>query len=78
MATIDERRDDLAAASASLGRLADLEPYDADVHRELLVVLLSRGRRSEALRRYEALRRRMQSTFAEQLDFTLAEIAPGI
>jgi DNA-binding SARP family transcriptional activator len=78
MATIDERREDLAAASASLGRLADLEPYDADVHRELLVVLLSRGRRSEALRRYEALRRRMQSTFAEQLDFTLAELAPGI
>jgi DNA-binding SARP family transcriptional activator len=78
MAAIEERRDDLAAASTSLGRLADLEPYDTDVHRELLVVLLGRGRRSEALRRYEALRRRMQSTFAEPLDFTLAELAPGI
>jgi DNA-binding SARP family transcriptional activator len=78
LAMLDERQGDLAAAAVSLGRLADLEPYDVDVHRDLLIVLLRTGRRSEALRRYETLRRRMQSTFAEQLDFTLADLAPSV
>lgn len=78
LAALDERMGDLAAAAASLRRLADLEPYDVDVHRELLVVLLRRGRRSEALRRYEALRRRMLTTFGEQLDFSLAELIATI
>ncbi|MDX6728128.1 MAG: hypothetical protein QOK49_2933, partial [Baekduia sp.] len=50
------------------------EPFDGDVHRELLTVLLRRGRRSEALRRYEMLRRRMLSTFDETLDFSLAQL----
>lgn len=78
LAALDERMGDLAAAAASLRRLADLEPYDVDVHRELLVVLLRRGRRSEALRRYEALRRRMLTTFGEKLDFSLAELIATI
>lgn len=78
LAALDERMGDLAAAAASLTRLADLEPYDVDVHRELLVVLLRRGRRSEALRRYEALRRRMLTTFGEKLDFSLAELIATI
>jgi DNA-binding SARP family transcriptional activator len=78
LAALEERMGDLAAAAASLRRLADLEPYDVDVHRELLVVLLRRGRRSEALRRYEALRRRMFTTFGEKLDFSLAELIATI
>ena len=78
LAALDERMGDLAAAAASLRRLADLEPYDVDVHRDLLVVLLRRGRRSEALRRYEALRRRIFTTFGEKLDFSLAELIATI
>jgi DNA-binding SARP family transcriptional activator len=68
--------DDLSAAATSLKRLADLEPYDVHVHRELLEVLLLDGRRSEALRRFEALRRRMLAMFDEPLDFSLAELIP--
>jgi DNA-binding SARP family transcriptional activator len=75
-AALYEETGDLAAAAASLKRLADLEPYDIDVHRQLLVLLLREGRRSEALRRYEALRRRLRATFSEQLDFSLAELLP--
>jgi DNA-binding SARP family transcriptional activator len=74
LATLDERTGDLVGATASLVRLAELEPFDVDVHRELLTVLLRRGRRSEALRRYEMLRRRMLSTFDETLDFSLAQL----
>jgi DNA-binding SARP family transcriptional activator len=74
LAALDERADDLIGATASLSRLADLEPFDVDVHRELLVMLLRRGRRSEALRRYETLRRRMLSTFDEPLDFSLSQL----
>jgi DNA-binding SARP family transcriptional activator len=76
-ASLCERMGDLAAAATSLKRLADLEPYDVPVHRDLLVVLLRDGRRSEAVRRYEALRRRVLSMFGEQLDFSLAELGPG-
>ena len=78
MASLHQRKDDLTAAAASLARLADLEPYDVDVHRELLGVLLRRGRRSEAIRSYETLRRRMMSTFGERLEFSLADLTPNV
>ena len=74
LAALDERDGDLAASTASMTRLSELEPFDVDVHRELFALLLRRGRRSEALRRYETLRRRMLSTFDEPLDFSLAEL----
>jgi DNA-binding SARP family transcriptional activator len=77
-AALSEETGDIRAAAASLKRLADLEPYDVDVHRRLLVLLLRDGRRSEALRRYEALRRRLLATFREQLDFSLAELLPRV
>jgi DNA-binding SARP family transcriptional activator len=68
-------RDDLAGAAADLERLAELEPYDPEVHRRLIAVALRRGRRTEAVRRYNALRRRMIATFGEDVDFTLADVA---
>jgi DNA-binding SARP family transcriptional activator len=67
--------DDLAGAAADFERLAELEPYDVDVHRRLIALALRRGRRTEAVRRYNMLRRRMRSTFGEDLDFTLADVA---
>ena len=70
-----ERVGDLEAAGTSLRRLADLDPYDVDVHRGLLILHLRRGRYSEALRCYQALRRRMLTTFGEELDFALSELA---
>ncbi len=74
LAEIEIRRDDLPAATATLVRLSELEPFDIDVHRELFSLLLRRGRRSETLRRYETLRRRMLSTFDEPLDFSLSQL----
>jgi DNA-binding SARP family transcriptional activator len=78
LAMLHERGDELTAAAASLARLADLEPYDVEVHRDLLTLLLRRGRRSEALRRYDTLRRRVLTTFGEPLDFTLAELVAHV
>jgi DNA-binding SARP family transcriptional activator len=74
LAEIETRRDDLPAATATLIRLSELEPFDIDVHRELFSLLLRRGRRSETLRRYETLRRRMLSTFDEPLNFSLSQL----
>ncbi|HWI75036.1 MAG TPA: BTAD domain-containing putative transcriptional regulator [Baekduia sp.] len=75
LAEIETRQGDLARATATLIRLTELEPFDIDVHRELFALLLRRGRRSETLRRYETLRRRMLSTFDEQLDFSLSQLS---
>lgn len=67
-------REDLIGAAADLERLAELEPYDPEVHRRLIALALRRGRRTEAVRRYSALRRRMIATFGEDVDFTLADL----
>ncbi|WCB95095.1 hypothetical protein DSM104299_03837 [Baekduia alba] len=75
LAEIETRGGDLAGATATLTRLTELEPFDIDVHRELFALLLRRGRRSETLRRYETLRRRMLSTFDERLDFSLSQLS---
>ena len=75
LAEIELRRDNLAGATATLTRLTELEPFDIDIHRDLFALLLRRGRRSETLRRYETLRRRMLSTFDEQLDFSLSQLS---
>ena len=44
---------------AYLERLADLEPFDTDVHRQLIALCLERRRHSDALRRYTSLRQRL-------------------
>ena len=78
VAALEERAGNLTAAASSFSRLGELDPYDVDVHRDLLRLLLRNGRRSEALRRYEALRRRVHDTFDEDVDFTLAELTANI
>jgi DNA-binding SARP family transcriptional activator len=54
----------LDGAARALERLATLQPFDEDVHR-----------RSDAVRRYAALRSRLRRTFGHDPDFTLAELA---
>jgi two-component SAPR family response regulator len=73
-----QERGNLVGALPYTVRLTELEPFDLDVHVDLLVLLLRLGRRSEALRRYDTLRRRMLTTFGEDLDFTLAELLPEL
>jgi DNA-binding SARP family transcriptional activator len=73
---LHERHGNLPAASATLERLIELEPFDVDVHRELIALALRRGRRTEAVRRYSSLRQRMLTTFGEDVAFTLADLTP--
>ena len=67
-------RSDRDAAVKQLGRLAEFEPFDSDVHRELLRVLLAAGRRSEARRRYSTFRARLAKEFETEPGFTLADL----
>lgn len=71
----------LVTAAEHLGRLARLEPFDSHVHQMLIEVCLRRGRRTEALRHYHALRARLERAFGERPDFELtsvvAEVASG-
>ena len=57
-----------------LEQLAELEPYDAEVHRQLLTAWLRLGRRTEAARRYTSFRMRMLREFGEEPDFELADL----
>src|SRR5919197_908216 len=69
---------DLETAYRHLRRLAELEPLDTDVQRELLAVCLRRGRRTEAARRYHALRVRTMRELGQEPAFSLADLADEI
>ena len=73
---IDLSRDDADSALAGLRRIVQLEPFDLQAQRRLLALCLARGRRSEALRRYKALKARLRDEFGEDLDFDLADLNP--
>jgi DNA-binding SARP family transcriptional activator len=65
----------LVSATEHLLRLSQLEPFDSHVHQMLIEVCLRRGRRTEALRHYDALRARLHRAFGELPDFELAGLA---
>jgi DNA-binding SARP family transcriptional activator len=65
----------LVGATEHLLRLSQLEPFDSHVHQMLIVVCLRRGRRTEALRHYDALRARLHRAFGERPDFDLTGLA---
>jgi DNA-binding SARP family transcriptional activator len=73
-AALKQRSGDRHGAAQHLQRLAELDPFDVDVHHALLVMLVRMGRLTEAARRYEVLRHRMFTIFGEQLQFTLADV----
>ncbi len=65
---------ELPSASSALQRLADLEPLDLDVQRDLMAVMIRRRRHGEAARRYELVRRNFKLTFGHELDFALCDL----
>jgi DNA-binding SARP family transcriptional activator len=71
------RRDagDPDGAAAQLQRLAELEPLDLVAQRELIALMLGLGRHSDALRRFELVRRRYRRAFGEEPGFSLADVA---
>ena len=77
LAHIALERGDHGAAVKHLERLAEFEPFDSDIHRELLRVLLVAGRRSEALRRYSTFRARLSKEFGAAPGFALADLDAG-
>jgi DNA-binding SARP family transcriptional activator len=71
LTVLAHERGDSAAAIRHLARLAELEPYDAGVYRELITALLYHGHRSEAKRRYTGFARRLRREFGEEPGFDL-------
>lgn len=69
-----DRGDEVNAVRA-LERLGKLAPYDEEVHRRLMELDVAAGRRSDALRRYSALKARTRRTFGQDLGFTPADLA---
>jgi DNA-binding SARP family transcriptional activator len=67
---------ELGSAADYSRRLADLEPLDTDVQRQFIEICLKQGRRSDALRRYDVLRKRTLREFGTEPDFTLSDL-PG-
>jgi DNA-binding SARP family transcriptional activator len=78
LADLDRGIGDLEAAYGHLRRLAELEPLDAHVQRELLEVCLRGGRRTEAARRYQALRMRTMRELGQEPGFSLADLAEEV
>jgi DNA-binding SARP family transcriptional activator len=63
----------MEAAALPARRLADLEPYDGEAQKLFIEVSLRRGRRSEAVRRFDFYRNRMRRAFDQEPDFDLRE-----
>jgi DNA-binding SARP family transcriptional activator len=74
---ISLERADHATAVKHLDRLAEFEPFDTDIHKELFRVLLVAGRRSEALRRYSTFRARLSKEFGASPGFALSDLQAG-
>ncbi|HYZ30180.1 MAG TPA: BTAD domain-containing putative transcriptional regulator [Thermoleophilaceae bacterium] len=66
-------------AAGHLERLAEMEPLDVEIHRELIALWLQQGRRGRALRHYRALQSRLMRELGERVAFDLTELArsPG-
>jgi DNA-binding SARP family transcriptional activator len=74
LAAICRAAGDEDAAAEHLQRLVELEPLDLEAQRELLTLMLQRGRHSEALRRYDLVRRRYKRTFGAEPPFDLTAL----
>ena len=66
--------DDPDAAAGYLERLAQMEPLDGDVQRELLSLWVRQGRLSRVARHYRAFRERLLREFGTSPAFSLSEL----
>lgn len=75
LTALARERGDHEAAITHLQRLAELEPLDSGVHRELVQTLLSQGHRSDAKRRYESFAQRIWRELGEKPDFDVRSLS---
>lgn len=75
LAQMEHDRGNLEVATEHLQRVAELEPLDVDAQRDLLTILVERGRHQEAARRFEVVRRRYRRAFGEDPDLDLSALA---
>jgi DNA-binding SARP family transcriptional activator len=66
--------DDPSAAAGYLERLAQLEPFDNEIHRQLLTLWMRQGRLSRSARHYRAFELRLFREFGAQPGFSLSEL----
>lgn len=78
LAELALREEDLDGAAAYIDRLVEIDYFDPDVQRALLALCIKRGRRSEAVRRYQAMRARIRREFGEEPTFTLSDVSQGL
>lgn len=78
LAEVKEAVGDLDGATEQLARLAELERYDVEIQRALIALLLKRGRRAEAVRRFDVFRHRHRTAFDEDPSFDLADVAAQV
>jgi DNA-binding SARP family transcriptional activator len=67
-------RGNVDGAASAWRRLAELDPFDLEVQRELIRLCVHAGHRGEALRRYATLRQLMLREFGEGPDFELVDL----
>jgi DNA-binding SARP family transcriptional activator len=65
---------DTDQAADYLERLAEMEPLDVDIHRELIAAWLRQGRRGRAIRHFRALQSRLMRELGERVDFDLVDL----
>ena len=75
LARMARDRANLEMATEHLQRVAELEPLDLDAQRDLLAILMERGRHQEAMRRFEVVRRRHRKAFGEDPELDLGKLA---
>jgi DNA-binding SARP family transcriptional activator len=68
-------RDQPAITTGYLERLAELDPFDDDVQRQLIAAWLRLGRKSRAARQYDSFRIRLLREFGEPPGFELSQLA---
>jgi len=69
------RTGDLSRATERVRSLTNLEPWDEESQQALLIILLRRGRRTEAVRHFALYRARVQRDFGEEPGFGLSDLS---
>ena len=75
LSALASERGDRLDAIRHLKRLAELEPLDSNVHRELVQALIGEGERSDAKRRYDSFSHRLWRELGLRPEFDLRSLA---